>query len=55
MWSTKHFYDSENLDTFRAEYEQMPVHRKVRENIVVTAGLVLLLFSLLVGGGFVLI
>lgn len=55
MWSTKHFYDAENLDTFRGEYEQMPVHRKIRENTVVTVAVILVLFSLLVGGGLVLV
>lgn len=53
MWSTKHFYDESNLETFRTEYAEMPIHRKVRENTVVTAGLVMLLVSLLVGSGFV--
>ena len=55
MWSTKYFYDEENVDAFRSEYEQMPIHRKVRENTVITAGLVLLMVSLLVGGGFILL
>ena len=53
MWSTKHFYDESNLETFREEYAEMPIYRKVRENSVVTVGLVMLFMSLLVGGGYV--
>ena len=51
VWSTKYFYDDENLAAFREEYEQMPAHRKVRENAVLTAGLAVLFVSLLVASG----
>jgi restriction endonuclease Mrr len=30
--ATKYFYDRENLEAFRREYEEMPVHEKAMEN-----------------------
>jgi restriction endonuclease Mrr len=39
--STKYFYDRENLEQFRAEYAEMPVHEKLAENVPLTAGVVL--------------
>ncbi|RXK49386.1 restriction endonuclease [Halorientalis pallida] len=41
VFSTKYFYDRENLDTFRTEYESMPVHEQLMENRPLTAGLLL--------------
>ena len=38
---TKYFYDEENLEAFRTEYEQMPLHEKARENTPLTAGALL--------------
>jgi restriction endonuclease Mrr len=38
--STKYFYDERNLETFRQEYEQMPVYEKAQENIKLAAGIV---------------
>jgi restriction endonuclease Mrr len=32
MLSRKYFYDEENLATFRAEYDQMPIREKLMEN-----------------------
>jgi len=37
--STKYFYDKENREQFRAEYEQMPLHEKAMENPPLVAGL----------------
>lgn len=37
---TKYFYDEENLEQFRTEYEQMPLHKKARENPPLIAGVV---------------
>jgi len=39
---TKYFYDEENLEAFREEYDTMPIHEKAMEN------------KPLVGGGFVM-
>ena len=39
--STKYFYDRENLERFRTEYETMPIHEKLMENTPLTVGLVL--------------
>ena len=38
----KYFYDDENLETFRKQYEAMPLHRKALENRPLVAGAVLL-------------
>lgn len=52
---TKFFYDEANLDTFRDEYEAMPIHKKATENrpLVATVAVTLLVavFSLLIAGG----
>jgi restriction endonuclease Mrr len=45
---TKYFYDEQNLETFRAEYEAMPVHQKAMENPPLVGGV--LLTALLVVG-----
>ncbi len=55
MWSTKYFYDEANRDTFESEYAAMPVHQKVRENTVLTAGIVMFALLLVIGGGFFLV
>ncbi|WP_302080623.1 restriction endonuclease [Salinibaculum rarum] len=47
---TKYFYDDENREQFRAEYEQMPVHEKAMENTPLVAGCVLLAVLLLLFG-----
>ena len=44
----KYFYDEENLEQFRVEYEAMPIHEKARENPPLLGGLLVLLV-LLVG------
>jgi restriction endonuclease Mrr len=54
---TKYFYDEENLETFRDEYAQMPIHEKAMENtplvgaVVVTA--LLLLGGILLASGII--
>jgi restriction endonuclease Mrr len=39
----KYFYDEENLEQFRAEYEAMPIHEKARENPPLVGGVLLTL------------
>ncbi len=39
--STKYFYDEDNLESFREEYEQMPLHEKAMENKPLVAGALL--------------
>jgi restriction endonuclease Mrr len=57
MFSTKYFYDEANLEAFREEYAEMPIHQKAMENTLLVAGgaLVLIagLFGLLVVSGVV--
>jgi restriction endonuclease Mrr len=52
---TKYFYDEENLEAFRAEYAEMPIHEKAMENKWLAGGsavaTLLLLIGLLVIGG----
>jgi len=54
---TKYFYDKENLETFREEYDAMPLHEKAMENRLLAGGSVVatLLFvvGLLVIGGII--
>ncbi|ADD04891.1 homolog to restriction system mrr [Natrialba magadii ATCC 43099] len=46
---TKYFYDEENREAFRAEYEEMALHEKAMENVPLAVGCVLaLLFTLFV-------
>jgi restriction endonuclease Mrr len=55
--ATKYFYDEENLEAFRREYERMPVHEKAMENPPLVAGSVLtgllVVFALLSTAGIV--
>ncbi|SDK78613.1 restriction endonuclease [Natronorubrum texcoconense] len=45
-FDTKYFYDQENLEAFREEYAEMPIHEKAKENVRLAAGTVLcLLFA----------
>jgi restriction endonuclease Mrr len=57
MLSRKYFYDQDNLEQFRAEYEAMPIHEKLMENTPLTAGMLLgvlgLLFLILTSAGFI--
>ncbi|EJN57771.1 restriction endonuclease [Halogranum rubrum] len=55
MWSTKYFYDESNRETFKAEYEAMPIHRKFGENPALAAGLVVTAFSIAIGMGLFII
>jgi restriction endonuclease Mrr len=48
MLSRKYFYDQDNLERFRTEYEAMPVHEKLMENTPLTAGMILGVLGLLV-------
>ena len=41
FFSTKYFYDEDNLDAFREEYEEMPLHEKALENKPLAVGTVL--------------
>jgi len=45
----KYFYDEENLETFRNEYEAMPLHKKAQENLPLAAGSLVLMVLLLIG------
>ena len=55
-FKTKYFYDTDNLETFQAEYEEMPLYEKAMENKPLVAGLfvsvllVLVLVAVSVGG-----
>ncbi|UPV73950.1 restriction endonuclease [Halorussus limi] len=55
VFKTKYFYDEENRDAFREQYEAMPFHEKAMENTPLTVGAVvvtlLLVVSLLVSVG----
>jgi len=48
FYRKKYFYDQANLERFRAEYAEMPVHRKAMENKPLLAGVALALL-LIVG------
>jgi restriction endonuclease Mrr len=51
LYSETYFYDEENLEAFREEYEAMPFYRKAAENPALSVGVVaaVLLVALLVG------
>jgi restriction endonuclease Mrr len=46
---TKYFYDEDNRDTFREEYEQMPIREKAMENKPLTGGSMLVGLLLVLG------
>jgi restriction endonuclease Mrr len=48
-WKTKYFYDQENLEAFREEFEAMPLHRKAWENQYLVVGLGVTVLLVLVG------
>jgi restriction endonuclease Mrr len=52
---TKYFYDEENLEAFREEYADMPIHQKAMENKPLTGGglvtTLLVITGLLIAGG----
>jgi restriction endonuclease Mrr len=54
---TKYFYDEENLEAFREEYADMPLHEKAMENKLLAGGSVvatlLFIIGLLVVGGII--
>jgi restriction endonuclease Mrr len=54
---TKYFYDEDNLEAFREEYAQMPIHEKAMENRPLVGGGViatlLVIVGLLVMGGII--
>jgi len=54
---TKYFYDTGNLEAFREEYAEMPLHRKAMENEFLVAGgvaaILLALLGVLVAAGLV--
>jgi restriction endonuclease Mrr len=50
---TKYFYDEANRDAFRDEYDQMPIHQKARENVLLTGSVLVLVILFIVGLGLV--
>jgi restriction endonuclease Mrr len=51
-FKTKYFYDTENLEAFRAEYDAMPLHEKAMENKPLVVGtLVAILLAVVVTAG----
>ena len=52
FFSTKYFYDEENLERFREEYDEMAIHEKAMENKPLVAGAVVVavLFVVLLFG-----
>jgi restriction endonuclease Mrr len=54
---TKYFYDEANLEAFREEYAEMPIHRKAMENRLLAGGsvvaMLLVVIGLLVLGGII--
>ena len=42
FFKTKYFYDEENLERFRAEYEAMPIYEKAQENVPLLVGAIVL-------------
>lgn len=46
---TKYFYNQQNLNEFRAQYEQMPLHEKALENKPLVAGAVLTVLLAVIG------
>jgi restriction endonuclease Mrr len=52
VWKTKYFYDESNLEEFRNTFDEMPLYRKVLENKLLAAvllvGIGLLLISLII-------
>lgn len=49
LFSTKYFYDEANLEAFREEYAEMPIHEKAMENPQLVAGATLILFGSVFG------
>jgi restriction endonuclease Mrr len=49
-FKTKYFYDEDNLEAFRTEYEQMPIYEKVQENIPLTIGVVVVTLLFVLAG-----
>jgi restriction endonuclease Mrr len=45
----KYFYDDENLEAFRQEYADMPLHKKTIENPLLTGGSLVTMLSILLG------
>jgi len=50
MLSTKYFYDQDNLDQFRQEYEQMPIQEKAMENVPLAASVAIGLLAMVLFG-----
>jgi len=54
---TKYFYDESNLETFREEYQAMPIHQKAMENkplaVGAVIGVALLVVAVLIATGIV--
>jgi restriction endonuclease Mrr len=46
---TKYFYDKENLETFREEYAEMPLHKKAMENKWLAGGGVVAMLLFVIG------
>ncbi|EMA66296.1 restriction endonuclease [Halorubrum kocurii] len=48
-FKTKYFYDAENRDAFREEYESMPFYEKAMENTLLAVGTVVVAVLILLG------
>ena len=46
---TKYFYDDQNLEAFREEFAEMPLHEKAMENTLLAGGSVVATLVLVVG------
>jgi restriction endonuclease Mrr len=43
VWKTKYFYDEENLQQFRVQYNQLPIYKKIFENRLLAIGILVVL------------
>ena len=55
MLKTKYFYDDDNLDAFRDEYDEMAIHEKAMENTLLAGSVLLLVVLFAVGAGLVVL
>ena len=52
---TKYFYDEGNLEAFRTEYSEMPIHEKAMENKLLTGSGLTIVMLLIIGLGLAII
>jgi restriction endonuclease Mrr len=50
FFKTKYFYNEENREAFRRDYQEMPFYEKVQENIPLVEGTIILMMLLTFGG-----